>query len=623
MSTTEALTVDGAEERRPSRILVVDDVAENRDLILRRFQRQHFIVDEADCGLKALSLIEEGRYDAILLDIMMPDMDGIEVLRHIRAKHSSDLLPVIMVTGKTGREDVVNALESGANDYLTKPVDFSIALARVRGQVERKRATEGLARTVSALKLSNDRLKQEISGREQADARSEYLMRYDALTGVGNRTLLKERLSHAISYADRNRFWLSVVYLDIDNFKLINESLGYASGDKLLATVAGRLVSGVRESDIVARLSGDDFGMVLLDQSATSDSAAALIKRVQSSLSETIKLENHSVNVSSTVGVATYPDDGFDPDTLLANAEIAMSRAKMVGPGACQFFRTEFNVAIQQSFRLQEELRRAIQRSEFVLHYQPQIDLDTGAIVGVEALVRWMHPSRGVVSPIDFIPVAEQTGLIGPIGSWVLREACRQNKAWQDAGLPPVVMSVNVSPQQFHAGGLVGIVIRALEDAGLDSQFLELELTESMIMQDVAQAVATMRQLQSLGVQLSIDDFGTGYSSLAALRTFPVSRLKIDKSFISGLDDKNNRAVASAVIWLARKLDLRVIAEGVETDEQVRFLSDNGCYEMQGFRFYKPVPAGQLIEILKVAKTGIAAGRDATSQGDRLVAKIA
>jgi EAL domain-containing protein (putative c-di-GMP-specific phosphodiesterase class I) len=234
-----------------------------------------------------------------------------------------------------------------------------------------------------------------------------------------------------------------------------------------------------------------------------------------------------------------------------------------------------------------------------------------------------MHPSRGVVSPIDFIPVAEQTGLIGPIGSWVLREACRQNKAWQDAGLPPVVMSVNVSPQQFHAGGLVGIVIRALEDAGLDSQFLELELTESMIMQDVAQAVATMRQLQSLGVQLSIDDFGTGYSSLAALRTFPVSRLKIDKSFISGLDDKNNRAVASAVIWLARKLDLRVIAEGVETDEQVRFLSDNGCYEMQGFRFYKPVPAGQLIEILKVAKTGIAAGRDATSQGDRLVAKIA
>jgi diguanylate cyclase (GGDEF)-like protein len=601
-STTECLTVDEAEARRTPRLLVVDDVAENRDILRRRFQRHGFVVDEADCGAKALSLIGHGRYDAILLDIMMPDMDGIEVLRQIREKHSAELLPVIMVTGKTQREDVVNALEQGANDYLSKPVDFAVALARVRGQVERKRATEDLARTVAALTLSNDRLKEEIVGRQQANARSEYLMRYDVLTGLGNRHLLKERLSQAISYAGRNTHWLSVIYLDLDNFKITNESLGYSAGDQVLAAIASRLVSSVRESDIVARLSGDAFAIVLLDAPPNSDTIAALIRRLQSTVSQTVDVEDHPVDLSSSIGVATFPDDGADSDTLLANAEIAMSRAKSIGPGACQFYRSEFNEAVQESFRLQGQLRNAIANAEFVLHYQPQIDFRVGNIIAVEALTRWMHPSLGLVPPMRFIPVAEQTGLIAPIGAWVLGEACRQNKAWQDAGLRPVVVSVNVSAQQFRAGGLVGTVLRALEDSGMDARWLELELTESMIMQDVEQAVATMRQLQGLGVQLAIDDFGTGYSSLAALRTFPVSRLKIDKSFIGDLDGVDNGAVASAVISLAKKLNLRVIAEGVETDGQVRFLRDNGCDEMQGFRFCRPLPAEQLTKLLIAAQ---------------------
>jgi diguanylate cyclase (GGDEF)-like protein len=601
-STTECLTVDEAEARRTPRLLVVDDVAENRDILRRRFQRHGFVVDEADCGAKALSLIGRGRYDAILLDIMMPDMDGIEVLRQIREKHSAELLPVIMVTGKTQREDVVNALEQGANDYLSKPVDFAVALARVRGQVERKRATEDLARTVAALTLSNDRLKEEIVGRQQANARSEYLMRYDVLTGLGNRHLLKERLSQAISYAGRNTHWLSVIYLDLDNFKITNESLGYSAGDQVLAAIASRLVSSVRESDIVARLSGDAFAIVLLDAPPNSDTIAALIRRLQSTVSQTVDVKDHPVDLSSSIGVATFPDDGADSDTLLANAEIAMSRAKSIGPGACQFYRSEFNEAVQESFRLQGQLRNAIANAEFVLHYQPQIDFRVGNIIAVEALTRWMHPSLGLVPPMRFIPVAEQTGLIAPIGAWVLGEACRQNKAWQDAGLRPVVVSVNVSAQQFRAGGLVGTVLRALEDSGMDARWLELELTESMIMQDVEQAVATMRQLQGLGVQLAIDDFGTGYSSLAALRTFPVSRLKIDKSFIGDLDGVDNGAVASAVISLAKKLNLRVIAEGVETDGQVRFLRDNGCDEMQGFRFCRPLPAEQLTKLLIAAQ---------------------
>ena len=277
-----------------------------------------------------------------------------------------------------------------------------------------------------------------------------------------------------------------------------------------------------------------------------------------------------------------------------------MSRAKSLGPNNCQFYQSEFNKTAQHRLRLQTELRTALANSELVLHHQPQVDVRSGRVIGVEALIRWAHPTLGLIPPGSFIPIAEQTGLIVPIGEWVLREACRQNKAWQDAGLPPLTIAVNASARQFKSGGLIQAVVDALQDSGLEAEFLELELTESLIMQDVDLAVSVMRQIQSLGVQLSIDDFGTGYSSLAALKTFPVSRLKIDKSFISDLgSSRHTGAVAGAVISLARKLDLRVIAEGVETDEQVQFLSENGCHEMQGYRFGRPLPAAQLQELLR------------------------
>jgi EAL domain-containing protein (putative c-di-GMP-specific phosphodiesterase class I) len=303
--------------------------------------------------------------------------------------------------------------------------------------------------------------------------------------------------------------------------------------------------------------------------------------------------------VASSMGIANYPSDGADADTLLANADAAMYRAKEIGRDNFQFYTPELNARVHAKFLLQEELRNAVARSQFVLLYQPQVDLRTGRLFAVEALVRWKHPNLGMILPMKFIPMAEETGVIVTLGDWVLHEACRQNKAWQNAGLPPVNVCVNLSARQLKERNLVNRVVGALKDSGLEAKYLELELTESLIMEDVELAVSTMRELQDLGVHLSIDDFGTGYSSLSALKTFPVARLKIDKSFIDGLlADENDKAVAGAVISLGQKLGLRVIAEGVETEAQAAFLRNNNCDEMQGYLFSRPVPAQRIAELL-------------------------
>jgi predicted signal transduction protein with EAL and GGDEF domain len=348
------------------------------------------------------------------------------------------------------------------------------------------------------------------------------------------------------------------------------------------------------------RLGGDEFVIVLSDQPKTADSISQTVQKIQSAIAAPVRLEGHDLRVTSSLGVATYPDDGVDADTLLANADAAMYRAKDVGRDNFQFYTPELNTKVHEKFLLQEELRNAVARCEFVLHYQPQVDLRTGRVFAVEALVRWNHPKLGVIAPIKFIPIAEETGLIAPIGDWVLNEACRQNKAWQNAGLPPMAVCVNVSARQFKEKNLAARVASALQKSGLDGEYLELEVTESLIMQDFDLAVVTMEELKGLGVHLSIDDFGTGYSSLSALKTFPVSRLKIDKSFIDGLlANENDKAVTSAVISLGQKLNLRVIAEGVENEAQAAFLRNINCDEMQGYLFSRPVPAQGIEELLE------------------------
>ena len=440
--------------------------------------------------------------------------------------------------------------------------------------------------------------------RKLAEDRIHFMANHDALTGLPNRTLLNDRLSQALLYAQRYDRWVTVLFIDFDNFKFINDSLGHNAGDELLKTIAKRMVDCVRATDTVVRLGGDEFVVVLSDQPKNADTISEIVRKIQTAIAEPVRLEGHDLRVTSSVGIANYPDDGIGVDTLLANADAAMYRAKEVGRDNIQFYTPEMNTKVHGKFLLQEDLRNALARSEFVLHYQPQVDLRTGRMFAVEALVRWNHPKQGLISPIKFVPLAEETGLIVPIGDWVLREACRQNKAWQNAGLPSVVVSVNVSARQFRERDLANRVVRALKDSGLEAEYLELELTESLIMQDIELAVATMKDLQGLGVQLSIDDFGTGYSSLSALKTFPVARLKIDKSFVDGiLADENDMAVASAVISLGQKLNLRVIAEGVETEAQAAFLRNINCDEMQGYLFSKPLPAQEIEELLK-AKSG-------------------
>jgi diguanylate cyclase (GGDEF)-like protein/PAS domain S-box-containing protein len=436
--------------------------------------------------------------------------------------------------------------------------------------------------------------------RKQSEDRIHFLANHDALTGLPNRALFKDRLSQALLYARRYDRRVTVVFIDLDNFKIVNDSLGHNAGDELLKIVASRMVDCVRATDTVVRLGGDEFVVLLLDQPKSADIISPTVQKLRAAIAEPVKVDGHDLRVTSSMGIANYPDDGVDADVLLANADAAMYRAKEIGRDNFQFYTPALNTKAHEKFLLQEELRNAVVHSEFVLFYQPQVDLRSGRIFAVEALIRWKHPTLGMVPPIKFIPIAEETGLIVPIGDWVLHEACRQNKAWQDAGLPHMSVSVNVSARQFSEKNLITRVVNALQDSGLEAKYLELELTESLIMQDVDQAVETMRELQSLGVQLSIDDFGTGYSSLSALKNFPVARLKIDKSFISDLPaNENDKAVASAVISLGQKLNLRVIAEGVETDDQVAFLRENNCDEMQGYYFSKPIAAQTIEELLR------------------------
>ena len=438
--------------------------------------------------------------------------------------------------------------------------------------------------------------------RKLAEDRIQFMATHDALTGLPNRVLLRDRLAQAILSADRCDRCATIAFVDLDNFKVINDTLGHNAGDELLKVVAKRMVACVRASDTIARLGGDEFVILFWDQAKGYDQASETLRRMQTAFAAPIVVNGHALRMTASIGVATFPNDGKDVDALLANADAAMYRAKELGRDCVHRYSPDLNEKVSEKFRLREDLNHALARGEFALLYQPQVNLSANRVFAVEALIRWRHPALGVLSPDRFIPLAEETGLIEPIGEWVLNEACRQNRAWQDHGLPPIAVAVNVSALQFREKRFTAIVAAALRDNGLEPKFLELELTESLIMQDVDRAIATMKELQSLGVRLSIDDFGTGYSSLSALKTFPVTRLKIDKSFICHLPhDAHDKAVATAVISLGQKLNLNVIAEGVETADQVAFLRENQCEEMQGYHFSKPVVASEIERILRAS----------------------
>ena len=708
-------------------ILVVDDAPENLTLLGELLQGQ-YKVRTANSGARALHhLSKDALPDLILLDIMMPDMNGYEVIQKIKQDPISRDIPVIFVTALGEEENEQQGLDLGAVDYISKPIKASILLARIKTHLELKQARDTLrdqnayleaevarrnrlrelilmsagegiygidtAGTITFInpsaaammgyppeellgKLAHDvfhnlrpdgspypvddcpvvgcsrnglgvRNAQEvfirrdgsllevelsaqsmiedgrhlgavvtfrdISERKRYLAEIERKSNYDDLTGLINRNLLTDRLAQSMTRCRETGQQMALLLLNLDRFKSINESLGRTAGDSVLQEVAKRLTAVAPPGMTVARTENDEF--VVVAEIDDPDEVPRLAQPILKALAEPYTLDQRQFFLSASVGVAMFPRDGEQGETLLQNAIAALGRVKISGGNNFAFYTAEMNARALERLDLENGLRRAIDNGELILHYQPQLSLKTGAIIGAEALVRWNHPEFGLLSPARFIPLAEESGLIVPLGEWVLRTACAQNRAWQQAGLPPISVAINLSARQVAAQDVVHLATEVLKETGLEAKYLEIELTESMVMADAEAFIHATERLKGLSITLSIDDFGTGFSSLSYLKRFSIDRLKIDQSFVSDLtQDPNSAAIAVAIISLSHSLGLLVIAEGVETEAQLNFLCARDCDEMQGFHFSRPIPAHEFTELLA---SGRKLALPSTAQGPR------
>jgi diguanylate cyclase (GGDEF)-like protein/PAS domain S-box-containing protein len=691
----------------PTRLLLVEDNPGDARLLREMLNEQsaHNIeMTRAECMRDAEKELARRVVDIILLDLGLPDAQGLEAVR--RAHTAAPHVPLVVLTGLVDESLAAQALREGAQEHLIKGQIDSLGLLRaLRYAAERKTMEEALfvekeraqvtlnsigdavactniLGNVTFLNLVAEKMTgwswQEAMDRPMAQvfqiqdavsretvpnpmeralernrtvhlppnsilvrrdgsqiaiedsvapihdregeptgavivfrdvskARAMALQmahsaEHDFLTGLPNRLLLNDRVSQAIAVAKRHGTKLALLFLDLDGFKHINDSLGHPIGDRLLHSVAKRLVDCVRYSDTVSRQGGDEF-VVLLSEVEHAEDAAITARRMLQKVAEAHSIDRHDLHVTTSIGLSVYPYDGRDAETLIKNADTAMYQAKENGRHSYQFFKEAMNIRAVERQSIEESLRRGLERQEFSLHYQPVIDLKTWNITGAEALLRWTHPTRGPVSPAQFIPVAEDCGLILPIGNWVLREACRQARSWIDSGLPLRTIAVNISAMEFRNESFLQGVFSILEETGLDPRALELELTESVLMKRAESAEAILKALRARGVQLAVDDFGTGYSSLSYLRRFQVDSLKIDQSFVRQITTApDETSIVTAVISMGRSLKLRVIAEGVETEEELAFLRARECDEAQGYYFSRPVPALQFAELLR---TGI------------------
>ncbi len=551
-----------------STLLVVDDDDLCRDALSRRLMRSGYAVVTADGGQAALAMLASRRVDVVLLDVMMPGMSGLDTLARIRETRSASDLPVIMVTANDGTNDIVQALDSGANDYVTKPVDFPVVLARIRGQVATRRA--------------------------------------DPLTGLPNRLLFQERVTRLIGDARGGlKAPFALFFLDVDRFKTVNDSLGHAAGDELLVTIARRLESALRATDTVtrfgehtlARLGGDEF-TVLVDGLHGPDDAEAIAARLLRAVMQPVHVGGRDVVVSTSIGVVLSNERYSSPEEMLRDADTAMYRAKARGKAQCALFDDSMLAAATRQLQLESDLRFALERRQFHVDYQPIIAIDDEHLVGFEALLRWNHPEHGLVPPTEFIPMAEEIGVIGEIGKWVMEQACAQTVEW-DARDPgsALTISVNVSVRQC-VPGLVEEVAAVLRSTGLPPQRLVLEITESAFLEKSEQVSSTLNALRLIGVQMSLDDFGTGYSALSYLQQFPFQTIKIDRAFVAGLIKGGKSDIVRAIVSMAEGLSMAVTAEGVETLEQLEQLRALSCGKAQGYWFHAPLSsdaAGALV----------------------------
>jgi diguanylate cyclase (GGDEF)-like protein/PAS domain S-box-containing protein len=665
-------------------ILVVDDSVFMRSTFRHFLVNEGYEIVEAENGMDAIYLFEKIKPDIVLMDYVMPGINGVETCARLQELTDGNNTPVIMITSLEDEDSVNLAFDAGATDYISKPINWAVLKQRLNRLIKARRtekdldkseafatsiidhAVEGILNidlegmikyinpsaekifgyeakeitgeninillpmlsykdlnyhgnkdksidtnkeiigkrkdnstlpielTISKFSVEQNTyftmIMRDITERKRYEETIKYQAFYDSLTGLPNRLLLKERIAIEISHCKQTGNKLAVMFLDLDRFKLINDTLGHDIGDKLLKETAKKLHMCVAKDATIARIGGDEF-VILLPGLVHEENVGQTASKILEIIRQPAIIDDHELYLTISVGITIYPDDGEDDETLITNADVAMYRAKEQGKNNFQLYTPALNAKALERLSLENYLRRALEYNEFVVYYQPKVNAATEEIIGMEALIRWKHPNWGLVPPMKFIPIAEETGLIVPIGEWVLSTACAHNKALQNAGLPPLTVAVNLSSRQFELQDLTKIVSKVLKETGLEAEYLELEITESIAMQNVEHTLKTISQLRAMGVKFSIDDFGTGYSSLSQLNNFAVNKLKIDKSFVEKVDgSKDNSVIASTVLALGKSLELDIVAEGVENEEQVKFFKQNNCDEMQGYFFGRPMP---------------------------------
>jgi diguanylate cyclase (GGDEF)-like protein len=550
-------------EERPI-VVLADDDPSIRLMVRHVLESEDFDIVEASDGLEALKAVEKHHPALILLDAVMPGIDGFTTCQQIKDKGYTDI-PVMMITGLDDDASVERAYEVGAIDFITKPIKWAVLKHRVKSVV---------AKVIAERKVK--------------------LLAYrDTLTGLPNRLLFADRLEQAVVRSERTRTSMALMLIDIDDFKLVNDSFGHDAGDKLIKAVGDLISKSLRRADTIARLGGDEFA-VIIEGIDGPDDAISIADNLTTILEHNVRLDDQETYTSASIGIAVYPGDGKDARTLLKNSDTAMYRAKESGRHCFQFYKPEMSVSAMERLDLENSLKAAFENDEFLIHYQPVVDIHKNEVVGVEALLRWHHPEKGMIQPNDFVSVVEDCGLIVALGEWMINSVCKQVKLWHDAGLEKQNVSINLSPRQFKEQDLVTLFTQALAENGIEGSSLSVEVTERTLIDNIGEVEKTLKKLREMGVRILLDDFGTGYASLAYLKEFPVDVVKIDHAFIAGIpDNQDDSAIVDAIAGLTRGLKLALHAEGVENERQLNVLKGLGCQFAQGYYWSKPLPGNE------------------------------